>query len=113
MGGAFLVNGKSKKNCPVSETNNQAGNIKKGLGEFQIVKKELVQSCEKLQCQRSRMFKIQRKLTDDQSSEMDDENLCTVENKERFKKSYPDIVDEFYSLRKSKSPSKPKIRKVL
>ncbi|GFW20743.1 hypothetical protein TNCV_1049651 [Trichonephila clavipes] len=38
-------------------------------------------------------LKIQWKLTDDQSSEMDDENLRTVENEERFKTSYPDIVD--------------------
>ncbi|GFQ94478.1 flap endonuclease GEN homolog 1 [Trichonephila clavata] len=58
-------------------------------------------------------LEIQWRLTDDQSSEMDDENLRTVENEERFKKSYPDIVEEFYSLlKKTKSPSKPKIRKV-
>ncbi|GFW79959.1 flap endonuclease GEN, partial [Trichonephila clavipes] len=58
-------------------------------------------------------LEIQWTLTDDESSEMDDENLRTVENEERFKKSYLDIVEKFYSLlQKSKSPSKPKNRKV-
>ncbi|GFY40633.1 flap endonuclease GEN homolog 1 [Trichonephila inaurata madagascariensis] len=58
-------------------------------------------------------LEVQWTLTDDQSSEIEDENLRTVENEERFRKSYLDIVEEFYSLlKKSKSPSKPKNRKV-
>ncbi|GFU10494.1 flap endonuclease GEN homolog 1 [Nephila pilipes] len=58
-------------------------------------------------------LEIQWAVIDDHSSKMDDENLCTVENEERFKKSYPDIVENFYSLlKKQKSPSKPKHRKM-
>ncbi|GFR29125.1 hypothetical protein TNCT_150271, partial [Trichonephila clavata] len=70
---------------------------------------KVVKSCivNKVHC-----LEIQWTLTDDLSSEMDDENLRVIENEERFKKSYPDIVKGFYSLRKPKSPTKSKIRKV-
>ncbi|GIY26752.1 flap endonuclease GEN homolog 1 [Caerostris darwini] len=43
--------------------------------------------------------------------EQDEKSLCTVELEERFKKSYPQIAEDFYSsIEKSKSPSKSKTK---
>ncbi|GIX72074.1 uncharacterized protein CEXT_90451 [Caerostris extrusa] len=41
-------------------------------------------------------------------------SLCTVELEERFKKSYPQIAEDFYSSKeKSKSPSKSKTKNTI
>ncbi|GBM56741.1 hypothetical protein AVEN_6094-1 [Araneus ventricosus] len=51
---------------------------------------------------------------DDRSSDVNEENLRTKEFKDRFRKSYPKIVEEFYnSVERSKSQPKSKSKKTV
>ncbi|XP_055936286.1 flap endonuclease GEN homolog 1-like [Argiope bruennichi] len=50
----------------------------------------------------------------DNSSDTDEENFCAIEFENRFKKSYPNLVDEYYcSIEKSKPQPKTKSKKLV